>query len=162
MLQFSGLRYYSLPALPRKHVVPHMLTIELGLFAGRLYMEHEECMALAKYIDSDSMIKRSDVRSTRTTNFILDWVSLRRKGQDILHTPLSYVCQGRPLSVEHAVFMTNQAADGTTVIPYRKTGTVSEVYEAEDDYEEDENENQEDEEDEDENYYLGCLKELGL
>ncbi|CAN9259307.1 unnamed protein product [Alternaria alternata] len=46
MLPFSGLRYYSAPALPREHTIAPNLVVELGLFAGRLYMGYEECVSL--------------------------------------------------------------------------------------------------------------------
>jgi hypothetical protein len=147
MLPFSGLRYYSLPALPSDHVIPQSLTIELGIFAGRLYMEYEECAPLVKYIENASLNRRSDATMTETISFILEWISLRRKGQDIMHTPLGYVCQGRPLGSQHAFFVTTFAADSDVVESYRTNGAVAEAQEDEDDDEED------DDEEEDEKWY---------
>ena len=137
MLQFSGLQYYSLPPLRSKHVIPQSLVIELGIFAGRLYLQYEECAPLVKYIDNASMNRRSDATATETTSFILEWLSLRRRGQDIMHTPLGYVCQGRPLGIEHAFFMTNRAVDSGVAESYRARG----------------GEAQEDEDDDDEKWY---------
>ncbi|CAN9464703.1 unnamed protein product [Alternaria alternata] len=54
MLPFSGLRYYSAPALPREHTIAPNLVVELGLFAGRLYMGYEECVSLVRYIEDVS------------------------------------------------------------------------------------------------------------
>jgi hypothetical protein len=136
MLQFSGLRYYSLPGLESGHIIPRSLNIELGIFAGRLYMKHEECMSLMKYIDDASITGRSDTTTTEIVSFILEWVSLRRRGQDITHTPLGYVCQGRPLGIEHAFFMASRAVDIGVVDSYHTTGTVAEVQEDEDDEDE--------------------------
>jgi hypothetical protein len=133
MLQFSGLRYYSIPALQGKHIIPQSLTIELGIFAGRLYMEYEECAPLVKYIDNASMRRRSDVTTTETISFILEWLSLRRRGEDIMHTPLGYVCQGRPLAVDHAFFATNSAVASGVVESYCTTRVVNEAQEEEDD-----------------------------
>jgi hypothetical protein len=80
-----------------------------------------------KYIDNASMNRRSDATATETISFILEWLSLRRRGQDIMHTPLGYVCQGRPLGIEHAFFMTNRAVDNGVVESYRTSGGVTEA-----------------------------------
>ncbi|OWY47029.1 uncharacterized protein AALT_g10973 [Alternaria alternata] len=138
MLPFSGLRYYCAPALPREHTIPPSLVVELGLFAGRLYMGYEECVSLVKYIDDVSASRRSNA-TTEKTRFILEWTSLRRKGQDVMHTPLGYVCQGRPLGIEHAFFVTRHAADSGVMKPYHTSEAVTE---APDDDEEDEDEDE--------------------
>jgi hypothetical protein len=137
MKQFSGLRYYSVPPLRSDHIIPQSLIIEVGIFAGRLYMEYEECAPLAKYIDDASINRRSDATKTETISFILEWLSLRRKGQDVMHTPLGYVCQGRPLGIEHAFFMTNCAVDSGVAEPYRTDRSITGVQEDEDDGEDD-------------------------
>jgi hypothetical protein len=133
MLHFSGLRYYSMPALRSDHIIPQNLATELGIFAGRLYMEFDECAHLVKYIDNASMSRRADATTTETISFILEWLSLRRRGQDIMHTPLGYVCQGRPLGNEHAFFVTNRAVDSSVVESYRKTEATARTQEDEDD-----------------------------
>ncbi|CAN9193922.1 unnamed protein product [Alternaria alternata] len=142
MLPFSGLRYYTAPALPREHTIPPSLVIELGLFAGRLYMGYEECVSLVKYIDDVSASSRSNVTTTEKTRFILEWTSLRRKGQDVMHTPLGYVCQGRPLGIEHAFFVTRHAADSGVMKPYHTSEAVTEAPDDDEDEGEDEGERQ--------------------
>jgi hypothetical protein len=138
MLQFSSLRYYSVPPLPSDHIIPQMLTIELGIFAGQLYMEYEQCAPLVKYIDDTNMTRRSDATTTETTTFILEWLSLRRKGQDIMHTPIGYVCQGRPLGIQHAFFVTNRAVDDGEVVSYHADEAVIEAQECGDEDEDEE------------------------
>ncbi|KAH9865892.1 hypothetical protein J1614_009479 [Plenodomus biglobosus] len=140
MLQFSSLRYYSLPALQSDHVIPRSLTVELGIFAGRLYMQYEECAPLLEYINKASMNRRSDARKNDKISFILEWVSLRRRGHDIMHTPLGYVCQGRLLGMEHAFFVTNCANDNGVVNSYHANGSLTSAQVDED-------------KDEDEKYY---------
>ena len=152
MLPFSGLRYYSAPALPREHTIAPNLVVELGLFAGRLYMGYEECVSLLRYIDDVSLDTRSDATTTEKIGFILEWTSLRRKGQDIMHTPLGFVCQGRPLVVEHAFFVTDHAADSGVMEPYRANEAV---VEAPGDKEENEDEDEDEDEDEGEERYGG-------
>ncbi|CBX97993.1 hypothetical protein LEMA_P094020.1 [Plenodomus lingam JN3] len=125
MVQFSSLRYYSLPALQSDYIIPRSLTVELGIFAGRLYMQYDECAPLVDYIDKASMNRRSNARTNDTIRFILEWVSLRRRGHDIMHTPLGYVCQGRPLGMEHAFFVTNHASNNGVVNSYHNNGAVT-------------------------------------
>lgn len=136
MVQFSGLRYHAVPAFEGEHTIPQSLTIELGIFAGQLYMKYEECVSLVNYINDGSINGRSDATTNRIVSFILEWVSLRRRGQDITHTPLGYVCQGCPLGVEHAFFVTSRAVDIGVVDSYHTSGAVTELQEDEDDEDE--------------------------
>lgn len=107
MLHFGRLKYYALPSLPQNHEVPQQLINELGVFAGRLYMEYDECTTLAQSIENDG---RSEAAVAATASFLLEWLCLRRKGQDITHTPMGYLCQGRPLNSDHAFFVTQHMA----------------------------------------------------
>jgi hypothetical protein len=36
--------------------------------------------------------------------FLHEWLAVRRKGQDFAHTPMGYVCQGKPLTANHPFF----------------------------------------------------------
>lgn len=124
MLHFSVLTYYTLPALPDGHAIPQWLTIELGIFAGRLYMGFEEYAPLVEYIENVEIGKRSDALATKAIGFLLEWLSLRRKGQDIMHTPIGYICQGRPLDSGHAFFVTHRVDDKSVIKSYRLNSTV--------------------------------------
>ncbi|KAI9734262.1 MAG: hypothetical protein M1834_002366 [Cirrosporium novae-zelandiae] len=42
--------------------------------------------------------------TTKPLTFLQEWLALRRKGQDFTHTPMGYVCQGKPLSQNHPFF----------------------------------------------------------
>jgi hypothetical protein len=53
MLHFNNLGYYAVPTLPTGWKPPTWLTIELGIFAGRLYFEFEEYGDLRKYLGLD-------------------------------------------------------------------------------------------------------------
>lgn len=50
MLHFNNLGYYAVPTMPTGWKPPTWLTIELGIFAGRLYFEFEEYGDLRKYL----------------------------------------------------------------------------------------------------------------
>jgi hypothetical protein len=133
MLHFSALTYYALPRLPSGHVIPYWFTIELGIFAGRLYMGYEECAPLVEYIEHGSIGKHLKSSATKTTSFLLEWLSLRRKGQDIMHTPIGYICQGRSLHSEHAFFVMHRVNDGDGVKSYRINEIADKASEDEED-----------------------------
>lgn len=119
MLHFNSLDYYSLPSLPRNWKAPLWLTVELGLFSGRLYFGFDEYSTVLKYLGQDSIDenkgegysatdmqeKSSKCFANEPLNFFQDWLSVRRKGQDISYTPMGYVCQGRLLTREHPFFV---------------------------------------------------------
>jgi hypothetical protein len=114
MLHFNGLRYYVLPRLPVNYTVPDWLSIELGIFAGRLYFNFSEVGPLARYLRLAEKTNTEPVHSSKehgavfTKNpidFLLEWLPFRRMGQDILHTPMGYICQGRPLHENHPFFV---------------------------------------------------------
>jgi hypothetical protein len=134
MLHFSGLSYYVLPRLPDGYVTPDWLSIELGIFAGRLYMNFAECTLLMKYLQlEDKITQRSSEQQAglftqNPISFLLEWLSLRRKGQDITHTPIGYICQGRPLHESHHFFVTRRAdAEGVTALPEIEEGDSDDI-----------------------------------
>jgi hypothetical protein len=124
MLHFSGLTYYVLPRLPIGYVAPNWLSIELGIFAGRLYMNFAECTLLMKYLQLADNIPQSSsdqqvgLFTQNPVNFLLEWLALRRKGQEIMHTPIGYICQGRLLHENHPFFVERHAdAEETAALP---------------------------------------------
>lgn len=46
-------------------------------------------------------------------NFLHDWLAIRRKGQDFLHTPMGYLCQGKPLAENHPFFQKHDRCEET-------------------------------------------------
>jgi hypothetical protein len=121
MLHFSGLLYYVLPHLPKDHTVPYWLSIELGILGARLYFDSAEYVPLMKYlklrdgpdVDTSGLVhEQSAVSADSLSAFLLDWLTVRRKGQDIIQTPMGYICQGRPLDESHPFFRTIKANAG--------------------------------------------------
>jgi hypothetical protein len=130
MVHFNGLSYYTLPHLPTGYSVPEWLSIELGIFAGRLYIDFAECAPLEKYLQlSGGAMVAKDLPSNgelqaggsiftkNPVSFLLEWLTLRRKSQDIMHTPMGYICQGRPLHEGHPFFVTRRADAQEAVAP---------------------------------------------
>jgi hypothetical protein len=119
MLSFNRFQYYSLPSLPTAHSFPEWFRIELGILAGRLYVDMAEWDSLASYLQSPSEVTeclgKDDVRPEQTHGvdlgpgkfaddpaaFLLEWITVRRKAQDVLHTPIGYICTGRTLGENH-------------------------------------------------------------
>ncbi|KAI9782401.1 MAG: hypothetical protein M1816_001899 [Peltula sp. TS41687] len=129
MLQhINNLKFYAIPALPTEWKAPMWLKIELGIFAGRLYFEYDEYSDLRKYLGladatahtgeitvgamvsaepsaTDTAAARStQIFTTKSLMFLQEWLAIRRKGQDFTHTPMGYVCQGKPFTAEHPFF----------------------------------------------------------
>ena len=113
MLHFDKLSYYVLPNLPSNHVFPDWLSIELGILSGRLYMEFTDYALLEKYLQLGSE-NSADILHDRTSSvpvfthrplsFLREWLSVCRKGQDILQTPMGYMCQKRTINKNHPFF----------------------------------------------------------
>jgi hypothetical protein len=170
MLHFNDLKYYAVPTLPKSWKAPSWLKIELGIFAGRLYFEYEECAGLCAFLgvqDADGKLAETDLDETNSSDeqsaeksgdeqsddgvdnndvhgaisqqirsftrkpltFLHEWLAVRRKGQDFAHTPMGYVCQGKPLTANHpfiAKVDTNGSLKAETLVErMRKEGTAA-------------------------------------
>lgn len=129
MTSLGRLTYYSFPSLSKSTKIPDWLTIEIGILAGRLYFDFTEYGAIVKYLQADRANEAegegADDNCKPTSSlvnghtevefaknplaFVLDWLTQRRRGQDITHTPMGYVCQRRKLSAEHPFFRSSEA-----------------------------------------------------
>lgn len=140
MLIFNKLAYYAIPSLPEKWKAPQWLTIELGIFAGRLYFDLEEYADLRQYlglkplshgedmepsspIGDDQMDRallnvheQGKVFTAKPLQFLQDWLAARRRGQDFTHTPMGHVCQDKALDASHAFF--------AKIVKQEEAGTV--------------------------------------
>jgi hypothetical protein len=129
MLIFNNLAYYAVPSLPDDWQAPKWLTIELGLFAGRLYFDFDEYDDLRTHLglkplvvgheeqeplsptDDDGLDRallgsqqQEKIFTAKPLQFLQDWLAARRRGQDFTHTPMGHVCQDKPLDASHAFF----------------------------------------------------------
>ncbi|KAJ2898169.1 hypothetical protein MKZ38_004135 [Zalerion maritima] len=136
MLQFNKLNFYSVPPLPVKWEAPEWLRIEVGLFSGRLYFAWEEYEPMCRRLgiqshvgsmdeaeegelalgttDDASTTPREERAPTaplahNTLAFLNEWLTNRRKGQDIVHSPMGFVAQGKPLDSSHPFFQAAEA-----------------------------------------------------
>ncbi|RYP37538.1 hypothetical protein DL767_002846 [Monosporascus sp. MG133] len=130
MIHFNDFLYYTIPRLPAGYTVPVWLSIELGIFAGRLYIEFGECAPLTRYLRvlsegaaADAALQvtgepgpGSGIFTKKPVSFLLEWLALRRKAHDIMHTPMGYICQGRPLHKNHPFFVA-RSANAQEVVP---------------------------------------------
>ncbi|RAL58205.1 hypothetical protein DID88_002308 [Monilinia fructigena] len=140
MQHFNGLSYYVLPNLPNGCKTPEWLSIELGIFAGRLYINFTEYAALSDYLQlahettSNSLLNCAGDASIFTKNpldFLSEWLTLRRKGQDIMHTPMGYICQARSLH-ESLPFFASRSARNKELEKPSEVETQSDINEPED------------------------------
>lgn len=139
MLIFNNLTYYAIPSLPEDWNAPKWLTIELGIFAGRLYFDFDEYEDLRRYLglkplgsgqEEEEPLSPTDddgqngalldsqlqgkVFTAKPLQFLQDWLAVRRRGQDFSHTPMGHVCQDKPLDASHAFFAKIQKEQETT------------------------------------------------
>lgn len=114
MLHFDNLTYYDLPMLPPGWKAPDWLSFELGILAGRLYFNFVKYEGILQNLHSikhsESTSESSSLAGSQSSlknmlAFLHEWLALRRSGQDITHTPMGYVCQGRQLRADHPFFM---------------------------------------------------------
>ncbi|KAF2758009.1 hypothetical protein EJ05DRAFT_464946 [Pseudovirgaria hyperparasitica] len=183
MLRFSDLSFYAFPTLPSGLVMPRWLTTELGILAGRLYFHFSEYTYIKNLVTRDahganesSQASDSGSRSVtsntsteslsaadstepvlslcpRPAPFLLSYLALRRHGQDILSTPMGYVCQGRPLTEKHAFFAGGGGVAVSSIASTANTGegmVRGEFSEEEEDGDDDDDEEEEGEEGEEE------------
>ncbi len=95
MVHFNNLQFYSYPELPAGHTVPERLRIELGILAGRLYVDQNEWKAVAEYVRGAA--NDPDKIAADPAAFLLEWLTLRRKAVNVLHTHMGYICTGRDM-----------------------------------------------------------------
>ncbi|KAK6347384.1 hypothetical protein TWF718_005223 [Orbilia javanica] len=110
MVQFDSLKFLAIPPLPKTWSPPASLSVELGIIAGRLYFTFEHSSDLKDYLDltndglEESEMAGAVVFTGKPLSFLQEWLNLRRKGQDFLHTPMGYLCQSRALLKSHPFF----------------------------------------------------------
>ena len=159
MLHFNYLDYYGHPSIPKGWRAPMWLTVELGIFAGRLYFEYEEYEELLDFLGlhkaasvlssehtssiaapleldgvdehceepleepnaNDRVPAAKEKPPTISLTFLQEWLAVRRKGQDFMHTPMGYVCQGKPLKENHPFFTKATRVEVTTAAEHRPT-----------------------------------------
>ncbi|TGO40912.1 hypothetical protein BHYA_0029g00210 [Botrytis hyacinthi] len=140
MQHFNGLSYYVLPSLPHGCKTPEWLSIEVGIFAGRLYINFTEYPPLSDYLQlahettSSSPLNCAGDASIFTKNpidFLSEWLTFRRKGQEIMHTPMGYICQARSLH-ESLPFFASRSARNEELEKSSGDEVESDVNESED------------------------------
>ncbi|KAF3192372.1 hypothetical protein TWF225_000621 [Orbilia oligospora] len=110
MVQFDTLKFLSIPPLPEGWKPPAKLSVELGIIAGRLYFAFEHSPDLKDYLGltneglEESIMAEAVVFTEKPLSFLQEWLTLKRKGQDFLHTPMGYLCQSKALLKSHPFF----------------------------------------------------------
>lgn len=132
MAHFNSLKYFTIPPLPKKCEFPRWFRLELGLFAGRLYASFDECLEIAEHLKA--LGRHGDAQgrpapgpsqggvvfkfSSNPIGFLLEWLALRRQVQDILQTPMGYICKGSKLHPDHPFFRTRTTDDHKPMVAY--------------------------------------------
>ncbi|KAF9883007.1 hypothetical protein FE257_004347 [Aspergillus nanangensis] len=144
MLSSDSLNFYLLPRVSANWSPPSWLSLELGFLAGRLYFQYNEyrdildCLGHTNGTDNPRDRRAPSLAPSAATSplgFLLEWLAIRRQGQDVSNTPMGYVCRGWDLHAEHAFFQTATpgAPENTLVFPLDSCLKNDEYYESEDD-----------------------------
>ncbi|KAF3909914.1 hypothetical protein ABW21_db0200578 [Orbilia brochopaga] len=110
MVQFDSLTFLTIPGMENDWKPLETLSVELGIFAGRLYFAYDHVGALREYLRLDSGEVEDDearagaIFTNRPLSFLQEWLTLKRKGQDFLHTPMGHLCQSKELLSTHPFF----------------------------------------------------------
>jgi hypothetical protein len=90
-------------------------------------------------------VKRPTTFTPQPLVFMQEWLSLRRKGQDFAHTPMGFVCQGKPLGPDHPFF---KVVKNVVLVPVvgNKVEVAAEEEGSDDDLYDDDYEHDEDDE----------------
>lgn len=94
-MEFNHLDFYTYPELPTGFHIPKQIKVELGILAGRLYVDEHEWKTVAEY-----MMGAADDSNKIAANpaaFVLEWLTVRRKTVNVLRTPMGYICTGREM-----------------------------------------------------------------
>lgn len=110
MLHFNNLDYHATPPLPADYKPPTWLSVELGIFSGRLHFDWHEYSELLRYLGlSPDLSPDPKARpfAAKPLAFLHEWIDIRRKGKDFEHTPMGFITTGKPLTENHAFFQTS-------------------------------------------------------
>lgn len=135
MVPFNHLRYYSLPPVPLNATFPVWLKVELGILSGRLYADFEEWKLICDYF-------KGSPKGNISRGFLLEWLGVRCRAHDVLHTPMGYICLDRTATEMDPFFVQNAtvAAPAIPAIPVEDTVEETE----EEKWEEEESDDEED------------------
>lgn len=136
MLAFDTLKFYSVPCLPLEWRSPGWLVRDLGIFAGRLYFDYAEYPSICEAVGLPLPNVLSSVEdgwdklpscnrsygpgkapgpfTKAPLEFLQQWLSVRRKGQDFSQTPMGHVCCGKEVK-ENSVFFASEGKLGDPV-----------------------------------------------
>ncbi|KAL2761066.1 hypothetical protein ACRALDRAFT_1045793 [Sodiomyces alcalophilus JCM 7366] len=128
MQVFNTFTYFTIPSGKTKFNFPSWLAIEIGVLAGRLYFNYSEYASLLDWLGSDSstastsssLLSTCGLSIKEPLKFLIEWLMYRRQTDDIMHTPMGYVCQRRVLREDHSFFVkTASTQDVGALLPSR-------------------------------------------
>jgi hypothetical protein len=125
MWRFNTLDYFVIPTPERRSSFPLWLPIEIGVLSGRLYFDYGEYPSLISWlgINQEGLLgDGANVPSMETgpiarglfveqpLKFLQEWLTYRRQTQDIMHTPMGYLCQKKKLDSRRSFFIFTESS----------------------------------------------------
>lgn len=120
MTPFNQLQYYTLPPIPLDAEFPSWFRVELGILAGRLYMGYED------FNLTDDYMRDSQVDTPMSSAFLLEWLGVRCRANDVLHTPIGYICLGKTPAQDHPFFARTASVATAMLTAFPTDDTVEE------------------------------------
>lgn len=108
MQAFNRLSCLTVPRWPSARQMPVWLGIEVGIFSGRLYFDFPEYKPLLAWLAALPNAGRAGGpcggESEEALQFLQEWLTFRRRTEDIMYTPVGFVCQRQELRESHFFF----------------------------------------------------------
>jgi hypothetical protein len=79
-------------------------TIEDPMSPTELHEQGREAGEILDEQETNTSTQQVQSFTAKPLTFLQEWLAVRRKGQDFTHTPMGYVCQGKPLTENHPFF----------------------------------------------------------
>ncbi|KAH8689142.1 hypothetical protein BGW36DRAFT_442375 [Talaromyces proteolyticus] len=78
--------------------------LESVIEAPQDLMENHSNKDVEMIIRDEESTRKNQTFTEKPLLFLQEWIAVRRRGQDFTHTPMGYVCQGKPLDADHPFF----------------------------------------------------------
>jgi hypothetical protein len=81
-------------------------TTEDAMSRTELHGQDREAGEIPDEQDTNTGALQVQSFTAKPLTFLQEWLAIRRKGQNFTHTPMGYVCHGKPLTENHPFFTT--------------------------------------------------------
>lgn len=99
--EYRGLCNY----LDLREAAAKLAGTDMTVASAELYGTEGAVEDAADDAEMDMRARQTQSFTTKPLSFLQEWLAVRRKGQDFVHTPMGHVCQEKPLTASHPFFI---------------------------------------------------------